>query len=94
MQENKGIKKYVLTRQSHFGYTKQSYMGGTIIVVNFDEGTYSANGETFSDLRDVHIAIRAGFLDAFSEIKKHLSKQVLFGAGMGTRTPTPESTRT
>lgn len=70
MQENKGIKKYVLTRQSHFGYTKQSYMGGTIIVVNFDEGTYSANGETFSDLRDVIIAIRAGFLDAFSETKK------------------------
>ena len=70
MQENKGIKKYVLTRQSHFGYTKQSYMGGTIITVNFDEGSYSANGATFNDLRDVSIAIRAGFLDQFSEGKK------------------------
>lgn len=72
MQENKGIKKYVLTRQSHFGYTKQSYMGGTIVTVNFDEGSYSANGATFNDLRDVNIAIRAGFLDQFSERKKKI----------------------
>ena len=77
MQKNKGIKKYVLTRQSHFGYTKQSYMGGTIVTVNFDEGTYTANGATFKDLRDIHIAIRAGFLDAFSESqKKKIDNQI------------------
>lgn len=70
MKENTGIKKYVLTRQAHFGYTKQSYMGGTIITVNYDEGSYSANGSTFTDIRDVNIAVRAGFLDAFSEKKK------------------------
>lgn len=70
MQENTGIKKYVLTRQAHFGYTKQSYMGGTIITVNYDEGSYSANGATFKDIRDVNIAVRAGFLDAFSKTQK------------------------
>lgn len=70
MQENTGIKKYVLIRQAHFGYTKQSYVSGTILTVNFDEGKYTANGSTFSDLRDINIALRAGFLDAFSEKKK------------------------
>ena len=70
MQENTGIKKYVLTRQAHFGYTKQSYMGGTIITVNYDDGSYSANGSVFKDIRDINIAVRAGFLDAFSETKK------------------------
>lgn len=80
MEENKGIKKYVLTRQAHFGYTKQSYVGGTVIEVNFDANKYTANGATFEDLRDINIALRAGFLDAFSketkkkaddEVKKH-----------------------
>ena len=77
MDEKKGIKKYVLTRQSHFGYTKQSYMAGTIVVVNFDENSYTANGATFNDLRDIHIAIRAGFLDQFSKAQKNkIDKEV------------------
>ena len=77
MQENKGIKKYVLTRQAHFGYTKQSYVGGTVIEVNFDENKYTANGATFEDLRDINIALRAGFLDAFSkEAKKKVDDEV------------------
>ena len=80
MQKNTGIKKYVLTRQAHFGYTKQSYVGGTIITVNYDENNYTANGTVFNDLRDVNIAVRAGFLDAFSDsdkekIDKKITKQ-------------------
>lgn len=77
MQENKGVKKYVLTRQAHFGYTKQSYVGGTVIEVNFDANRYTANGATFEDLRDINIALRAGFLDAFSkETKKKVDDEV------------------
>ena len=77
MQENTGIKKYVLTRQAHFGYTKQSYVGGTIITVNYDENNYTANGVVFNDLRDVNIAVRAGFLDAFSDsVKEKIDKKI------------------
>lgn len=77
MQKNTGIKKYVLTRQAHFGYTKQSYVGGTIITVNYDENNYTANGTVFNDLRDVNIAVRAGFLDAFSDsVKEKIDKKI------------------
>ena len=71
MKENTGIKKYVLTRQAHFGYTKQSYVGGTVFIVDYEKGKYTANGSSFNDLRDINIAVRAGFMDAFSETVKN-----------------------
>lgn len=77
MQENTGIKKYVLTRQAHFGFTKQSYVGGTVFVVDFDKGKYTANGSSFNDLRDINIAVRAGFMDAFSEtVKSEIDEKI------------------
>lgn len=55
-------KQYILNGSVHFGFLKQTFGSGTIFDVDTEVGKFVHAGKEYSDLRDIEIGIRAGFL--------------------------------
>lgn len=66
MSRRKGIKKWVLNREVHLGFIKETFQPGTVLEVDTINQVLCANGREFKDIRDIEILQRLDFLEPYS----------------------------
>jgi len=75
------VKSYVLLREMHLGYCKDTFPSGSKIEHYIDDDMLIINGRPFDDTRDLSILLRKGWVADFDEevsellISKHQARQ-------------------